>query len=184
MIRCFDTIIDIGCGDGSLTELLSHKIKHKRIIGLDINPQMIQFANENHKRPTIEYIVQDFGQDWHEFNSALKQIEGKVSLIFSNITLHWIDNKENVGKSFQKLLSKDGLVYVNVYAIQGFNKHLDEEQVKYNERLIKIPSFEEQMKIWESILTLNGINVQSIKISEICAEHSKQFIMGKEVFKI
>lgn len=51
-------VLDIGCGSGKITELLSYECEH--ILAVDIQDQMIEFARENHSRPNIEYLCADF----------------------------------------------------------------------------------------------------------------------------
>ncbi|CAG2176447.1 unnamed protein product, partial [Oppiella nova] len=44
----YDLIVDIGCGTGYMTELLAQSgVKHNRIIGVDIDPEMTAFAQQN-----------------------------------------------------------------------------------------------------------------------------------------
>ena len=50
-------VLDIGCGIGFLTKLLSKKAK--KVIGIDINKESFKFALRNHNNHNIEYIVGD-----------------------------------------------------------------------------------------------------------------------------
>ncbi|CAG2121973.1 unnamed protein product, partial [Medioppia subpectinata] len=45
----YDIIVDLGCGTGYLADQLSQSVKHKRIVGVDVSPDMIAFAEQNHK---------------------------------------------------------------------------------------------------------------------------------------
>ena len=44
-----ETIIDMGCGPGIMTDVLANEFNCKHIVGIDINPQIIEFAKQNHK---------------------------------------------------------------------------------------------------------------------------------------
>lgn len=58
-------ILDLGCGTGNKTELLAGP--DRRIVGLDLDPAMIELAQKNHSRPGLEYQVGDltaFGRDF------------------------------------------------------------------------------------------------------------------------
>jgi trans-aconitate methyltransferase len=47
---------------------------------------------------------------------TLKELLGKVSLIFSNRVLHWIKDKETAAKNMIKLLVKGGDICLNITA--------------------------------------------------------------------
>ena len=58
---------------------------------------MIEFAKTTHPGQSghpIQYIQQDFGVDFERTDERIKALEGKVSLVFSNMALHWV-NKLN-----------------------------------------------------------------------------------------
>ncbi|CAG2173812.1 unnamed protein product, partial [Oppiella nova] len=76
----YDIILDIGCGTGNVTKLLADVFKVKQIIGIDVDKQMIDFANENNCNQIITYYVQDFGLTWDGLSPQMRELEGKVLL--------------------------------------------------------------------------------------------------------
>ncbi|CAG2120355.1 unnamed protein product, partial [Medioppia subpectinata] len=110
----YDIIVDLGCGTGYLVDLLSRSVKHKRIVGLDICPNMIAFAEQNHKpMDSVQYLVQDLSQSWDSLSSVLKALESKVSLIVSDFVIHWIPDKSRLMHVVSKLLAKNGEFVAN-----------------------------------------------------------------------
>lgn len=85
--------IDIGCGTGEQTYILSEKFKEAHFLGIDSSAEMLEksfdFENErlSFKQKTIEELY-DSNDKW--------------DLIFSNAALQWSDDHE---KLFPKLLS-------------------------------------------------------------------------------
>jgi trans-aconitate 2-methyltransferase len=85
--------IDIGCGTGEQTYILSEKFKEAHFLGIDSSAEMLEksfdFENErlSFKQKTIEELY-DSNDKW--------------DLIFSNAALQWSDDHE---KLFLKLLS-------------------------------------------------------------------------------
>ncbi|CAG2179971.1 unnamed protein product, partial [Oppiella nova] len=75
--REYDVIVDIGCGNGYLTERLARHVKHNVVIGVDINPTMISYALKNHKMDSIEYWTQDMSVSWDELCPPLKALEAR-----------------------------------------------------------------------------------------------------------
>ena len=109
--------MDFGCGTGNVTLMLNSLLTIRQIYAIDVDPEMIDFANENHPKDNIQYILQDLSQEWDQLSPDIKALENKVSLIFSNHVLHWIINKENLAKNLYRLLSKNGKLYANIYWI-------------------------------------------------------------------
>ncbi len=125
-------------------------------MALDIDPQMIEFARNNYSSNTIEYMTQDISESWDELSTTFKELEAKVSLIFSNRVLHWIEDKETAAKNISRLLAIGGDVYINVSAIRDLMPYLSHE---FNKNFIKMPSIGEQFEIWRNLLISFGIEL-------------------------
>lgn len=103
-------ILDIGCGAGHGSNMLSHK--YKKVYGVDISEDAIQYAKENWNTENIEFKVgsaldipfpeNTFDEvaafevfehlnDWRKFLSEIKRVlkpEGKVYISTPNKTLY------------------------------------------------------------------------------------------------
>ena len=86
--------VDVGCGTGEQTAILSEKFPDANFLGIDSSPEMLadskmmETDNLKFKLSTIEDFAVD-GSKW--------------DLIFSNAALQWSDNHEAL---FPKLISK------------------------------------------------------------------------------
>lgn len=76
-----DLIVDLGCGPGNLTALLAERWPRARVVGIDASPAMIEVARRDH--PGVEWIVADVAE-WEP--------EQPVDVLYSNATLHWLDD--------------------------------------------------------------------------------------------
>ena len=74
------SIIDLGCGTGTLTKILHDK--GFDVTGIDASQEMLAKAKNNY--PEINFIHSD---------AVNFSVESKVDVIFSNAVLHWIDKK-------------------------------------------------------------------------------------------
>ena len=83
-LRGSETILDLGCGDGILTEQLSLLVPNGKVIGIDASRGMIETAKRI-KRDNLTFICMDI--------NTIGFIN-EFDLIFSNATLHWIKNHE------------------------------------------------------------------------------------------
>ena len=82
-----DNILDIGCGDGQLTEQIAHQLSGKgQILGLDASLSFIKTAAAEHKPNNVRYRHQDCTKlmEDQEVQTA------KFNKVFSNAALHWI----------------------------------------------------------------------------------------------
>lgn len=87
------SVIDIGCGTGEQTHILSQKFDNAKFLGIDSSPEMLakskefQTENLNFKLISVEEIIQS---------------DQKFDLIFSNAALQWSGKHEEL---FPKLIS-------------------------------------------------------------------------------
>lgn len=95
-----ERILDIGCGDGQLTQTIASRLACSpgggsgggHILGLDSSPSFIATARAENKHPeTCTYELQDC-KDLSNAPSLTSSDsnEGKFDKIFSNAALHWI----------------------------------------------------------------------------------------------
>lgn len=102
-----DTILDVGAGTGFITRLLQQKYVKSNIIGLDLAQGMTSFAK--HKQP------------WHLWKKKPSYICGDTEilpfanksfdLIFSNFTLQWCFNLQQVFAEFKRVLKPNGMIF-------------------------------------------------------------------------
>jgi trans-aconitate 2-methyltransferase len=75
-----DDVVDLGCGPGNLTPLLSDRWPDARLRGLDSSPEMIETARA--AEPDIDFEVADL-RDW-------AAADDPVDVLVSNATLQWV----------------------------------------------------------------------------------------------
>lgn len=87
------TAIDIGCGTGEQTHILSQKFEDAHFLGIDSSPEMLAKSKEFEK-DNLEFKLASV----EEFINSNQ----KFDLIFSNAALQWSDNHDEL---FPKLIS-------------------------------------------------------------------------------
>ncbi len=73
-------ILDMGCGDGVLTEKLAARVPEGSVLGIDSSQSMISTARKL-ERDNLEFRLMDIEQ---------LDFDGEFDLVFSNATVHWI----------------------------------------------------------------------------------------------
>ncbi|CAG2179584.1 unnamed protein product, partial [Oppiella nova] len=157
----YDIILDIGCGTGRETELLAQRVTHRRVVGVDIDPQMVEFADREHKSvDTIEYWTVDMSLSWDELPDRIRRLEGRVSLVFSNGALQFIRNADQLMAVLRRLLAPNGVIMAHLLATPDVNALLSDEQKReYGLRDINSRSVAQQLNVWRDSCLANGIQV-------------------------
>lgn len=121
----YNSIIDLGCGDGVITKALHDKYHSKSVIGLDSSKYMLEKARKV-----------DTGITWQLAN--IKDFEGNYDLIFSNAALQWVDNHAEL---FKKLMLSTN----NTIAIQMPNNFNALSHILLRETILENSLFKEKL---------------------------------------
>lgn len=100
-------ILDVGCGDGKITAEIAAKVPKGTILGIDLSPAMIKFAQEafSPRIPNLHFLRKDAQNlDFdHEFD-----------IIFSFTALQWIQNHDDFLKGASNSLKPQGILAVTM----------------------------------------------------------------------
>ena len=95
-----ESVLDLGCGDGVLTKLLSDMVPEGNVLGIDSSVRMIQTAKEL-ESGNLSFLCMDIND--MAFND-------EFDLIFSNATLHWVKDHDSLLGKCRKALRKNGMI--------------------------------------------------------------------------
>lgn len=95
-LRGDESILDVGCGDGKITDYLS-TLTCSEVVGIDLNPDMIAFAKKTFKRPAF-----------HRMDAQKILFEDRFDVVFSNAALHWAHDHDAVVRGIYKALKFGG----------------------------------------------------------------------------
>ncbi|MCH9634055.1 MAG: Trans-aconitate 2-methyltransferase [Chlamydiae bacterium] len=99
-----EDILDIGCGDGKITALISSYIPKGEILGIDMSSEMIDFSKKNFissNYKNVSFLQQD---------ASLITFHNKFDIIFSSFALHWIKDFLPFMARVNNALKKDGKI--------------------------------------------------------------------------
>ena len=97
------TIIDIGCGPGNSTEILLNKWPQSQLEGIDNSPAMISKAQADY--PQQQWAIQDAAK--------LDPVQ-QYDLVFSNATIQWLPNHEQLLLDFLKITKDKGALAIQI----------------------------------------------------------------------
>lgn len=109
----FEFVVDVGSGTGQLTFELATQIPGlKKIVGCDVDRQMVAYAIQNYFSNVIDYIDQDISADFGNLDLKLIRLVGLTDLVVSNWALQWVhlDRRTVMARNIFHLL-KDGKVF-------------------------------------------------------------------------
>jgi trans-aconitate 2-methyltransferase len=96
-----EIILDLGCGDGAITNQLAEMVPAGKVVGIDASKGMIKTALKDKKQSNIYFEHKDI-------NEIIYSEE--FDFIFSNATLHWVkDHVKFLSNIFRALKNKGAL---------------------------------------------------------------------------
>lgn len=98
-----NTIVDLGCGPGSVTRLLAQRWPRSCVTGIDASAEMLAAARR-----------EGGGVRWLQADLADWAPEGRPDLIFSNAALHWLDDHEALFPRLLAMLPAGGILAVQM----------------------------------------------------------------------
>lgn len=120
-----NTIVDIGMASGTSSDILANLFPHSKIIGVDINPKMVEIARETYLSPNLEFRIDD-GEKLKSFDNS------SVDGFFNCSSIHHITsfNGYEPNKAFNTLkrqteILKDGGILV----VRDFVKPVEKEVI-------------------------------------------------------
>ena len=103
-----ESVLDLGCGDGVLTEQLARQVPAGRLLGIDASEGMLEQARQR-ERENLAFALMDINEI---------DFEAEFDLVFSNSTLNWIKDHRRLMANVLRALKPGGRARFN-YAGDG-----------------------------------------------------------------
>ncbi len=111
--RYFKEILEIGCGTGHMTELLTGAFPSARITAVDIADGMIAYASDRLGNSSITFLCADAEE---------MPLERKYDLIISNATFQWFNHLEKTLARLLSGLTDNGLLCFSTFGSETFRE--------------------------------------------------------------
>lgn len=96
-------VVDLGSGPGNLSAHLARRWPGAQVTGVDSSAEMVGKARADH--PEIAWIEEDIAR-WEP--------SGPVDVIYSNATLHWLDDHHQLLPRLRSWLSPGGVLAIQM----------------------------------------------------------------------
>ncbi|XP_077863551.1 uncharacterized protein LOC144347597 [Saccoglossus kowalevskii] len=105
-----DSLLDVCCGSGELTKLVTENAGIKSTTAMDINPNMINVAMSTNNADNITYIVGD-AETAASFKAEWKNSFDKVLAYYA---LNWVSKWPDTARHLYECLKPGGEGYLNI----------------------------------------------------------------------
>lgn len=100
-----EKILDIGCGPGNSTAMLSRFFPDADILGIDASESMLNHALEKH--PELSFRKCNVPED-------LSSLSDSYDLVFSNACIHWIPDQKKLLHNILEMMPDGGILAVQI----------------------------------------------------------------------
>ncbi len=137
-----DTVLEMGCGEGSIIRWFANKYPHISFIGTDISPCGIELAQKNSRDfKNIQFL---------EDNIEYSKIQSNtISLIISHYVIEHLTDYKKALKECFRILCPSGKILISVEnagrknkGFKGFLKDLVKYILRLNKESLLSPTFE------------------------------------------
>jgi trans-aconitate 2-methyltransferase len=99
------TVVDLGCGEGTMTATLADRWPAARVTGVDSSPEMLAAAHAAAVPGRVEFVRGDV-RDWAP--------DAPVDVVLSNAVLHWVPGHERLLTRWAEWLRPGGWLGIQV----------------------------------------------------------------------
>ena len=103
-----ERLLDIGCGDGKITNSIAGKLRAGSVVGIDRSTDMIELAISQFDRQNLSFSVMD---------ATELSLQGTFDVVFSNAALHWVKDHKTTLIRLKKHLHQESKI---LFQMGGF----------------------------------------------------------------
>ncbi|MEJ2246610.1 MAG: methyltransferase domain-containing protein [Acidobacteriota bacterium] len=102
-LQGMECVLDLGCGDGSLTARIAELLPRGEVLGIDASQGMIKAAKQKEQH----------NLSFHREDINNLSFAGRFDVVFSNATLHWIMDHRRLLANVHRALRAGGRLRFN-----------------------------------------------------------------------
>ena len=107
-LQGYEAVLDIGCGDGKITAEIADHLPDGEVLGVDSSEDMLDLAREEFswaENPNLSFQQRDARE---------LAYKGEFDIIFSNATLHWLQDHRPALVGISRALKLEGRILLQM----------------------------------------------------------------------
>lgn len=120
------TVVDVGCGNGSVLAKIRAKISEARLVGVDL-PSMVHEAKKQDLEGTLQFVAASYEQ--------LPFADNSIDSVISNLLFHWIRDSQRALDEIFRVLKPGSTAHITLIHPHSFHvgkwKDLGTEHPQY-----------------------------------------------------
>lgn len=150
-LRPTDTVLDIGCGDGRTTAAIARSVPQGHVLGVDLSADMVAHATAQHCSTETNNLR------FAQADAAALPFTSEFTVVFSNATLHWLQDQRAAVQGIARALRPGGRVIAQFGGQGNVADVIDIfEQVAASPRWRTIPTLGEMPYRFEAATTYDS----------------------------
>ena len=121
----FDSVIDVGCGTGLVTQYLKSKIVCNQLFALDISDESLRLASV---RLNGDILIESSFEN-------IPLVDESVDLVFSNMSFHWSGDLMKTIQESYRILKPGGLLAFSIPSKETF------KEIRLSIEKLGVPNF-------------------------------------------
>lgn len=93
-------VLDIGCGDGKISAKIASEVKNGHVVGIDISPTMIEFAQSHFSNQT--------NLSFEQMDAAKIDLKDRFDMAVSFSAMHWVKDQPRAIQGIFESLKPNG----------------------------------------------------------------------------
>lgn len=154
-----DKVLDLGSGDGKITNWIANQVPHGIVVGMDISEKMIQYASLNYIKNNLLFL---------QGNAIAVPFVEQFDKVVSFNTLHWVLDQQRALESIKSCLKQNGTMLLILPGKSPSNLATVSERVANSEKWkAHFPAFKQERIYFSSdeytlLLQKSGLEIRSI----------------------
>lgn len=138
-----ESLLDIGCGDGRITDVIARRLPSGFVVGIDSSESMIELASRSFTRNNLVFYTMG-ATDIH--------LDKTFDIAFSNATLHWVKDHQTVLSNLKTYLNPNTKI---LFQMGGYGNAA--EIIKVVEQITALDKWAEYFKGFEFPYSFYGV---------------------------
>ncbi len=144
-------ILDIGCGTGYFTRLISQRFKKAQVTALDLSENMVRSTRQGHRQRMPWH-----GKRHHVVSDGclLPFSDGSFDLVCSSLAMQWTNDPQSMMREMRRVLAPGGLILFSTFGRRTLSELRQSLAEISNDRAGLVLPFPDVTSLGDSLMEL------------------------------